>query len=465
MILINVDDSGLEFHVVRVKLVETLLQALGLTGDVTLIPEEYGRGLPSVFAVDDLAAATVAVANVAVASLHALRAGVSTPRVTVDRAHAAVAFRSERHLAPGGWKLPSMWDPIAGDYPTVDGTIRIHTNYRHHREAVLRVLGVPADRAAAGQAIATWEGDALEDAIVAAGGAAARMRTLAKWSTHPQGVAVAAEPVFARTTVDGARPLRQGTGLAGLRVLDLTRVIAGPVATRMLAAHGADVLRIDPPRFEEVGALLPDVTQGKRRAALDLSSAEGRARFAMLVATADVVVCGYRGGSQVVEEVLAADPACSLVLLDAYGWTGPWKERRGFDSLVQLSSGIAARSGQATGTAALPAQALDHGSGYLLAAAACAALARRATHGQGSVTRLSLARVARLLVDLGETGNPAAVSPEAEPYLEHEDSDFGPLARVRVPGTIEGLVPRWSCPAGPLGVDPAVWAGQAMPSR
>ena len=444
------------------KIVQQLLEALGVAGEVAT----HGTGgLPSVFAVDDLATATVAVANVALASLHAVRAGVAPPRVTVDRAHAAVAFRSERHLAPAGWELPAPWDPIAGDYATADGTIRIHTNYRHHRAAVLRVLGVAEDRAAVTRAIATSDGEALETAIVAEGGAAAKMRTLAEWAAHPQGAAVAAEPIFARKLSGGRRTLRAGSGLSGVRVLDLTRVIAGPVCTRLLAAYGADVLRLDPPGFEEVAALLPDVTQGKRRAALDLATADGEAGFAELVATADVIVCGYRGGSRVVEQVLRSDPGCALVLLDAYGWTGPWKERRGFDSLVQMSCGIAARSREATGATALPAQALDHGAGYLLAAAACAALERRAKTGEGSVTRLSLARVARLLVDFGETGDPGAIAPAPSPYLEDERSDFGPLARVRVPGGVEGLVPRWSRPAGPLGVDPARWADQAMPSR
>lgn len=436
-------------------LLEQFLSSLGESGEVNVVGD---GGLPSVFAVDELATASIAAASVAVASLHAARTG-EPPRVTVDRAHAAIAFQSERHLAPAGWTLPPAWDPIAGDYATRDGKIRIHTNYAWHRAAALGVLDVAEERAAVAAAVATWTGDALEAAIVAAGGAAARHRTLAAWAEHPQGIAVAAEPLVAREARSGAPPLAPGTGLDGIRVLDLTRVIAGPVCTRVLAAYGADVLRLDPPGFAEVGALLPETTAGKRRAALDLRT--DAATFAKLVEEADVVVCGYRGGA-LDPALLAACP--TVVLLDAYGWTGPWQARRGFDSLVQASSGIAAREEEARGATGLPAQALDHGAGYLLAAATCSALRRRVTDGVGSVTRLSLARLARSLVDRGEIGDPQRTPPDPAPFREHEDSGFGPLARVRIPGTIAGLAPHWSRPAGPLGTDPATW-GQPIPSR
>lgn len=436
-------------------LLEEFLSALGESGEARI---ENDGGLPSVFAVDELATASIAAASLAIASLHAARTGES-PAVTVDRAHAAIAFQSERHLVPEGWALPPAWDPIAGDYATRDGKIRIHTNYAWHRAAALQVLGVAEERAAVTAAVATWSGDELEAAIVAAGGAAARHRTIAEWAAHPQGLAVAAEPLVARASSPGARPLAPGRALEGVRVLDLTRVIAGPVCTRVLAAYGADVLRIDPPGFAEVGALLPETTAGKRRAALDLKA--DPATFARLVTEADVVVCGYRGGA-LEPALLAACP--TVILLDAYGWTGPWQGRRGFDSLVQASSGIAAREEEARGATGLPAQALDHGSGYLLAAAACAALRQRVTHGERSVSRLSLARLAHALVARGETGDPGRTPPDPAPYREHEVSAFGPLARVRIPGAIAGLAPRWRIPAGPLGTHPPTWP-QPMPSR
>jgi crotonobetainyl-CoA:carnitine CoA-transferase CaiB-like acyl-CoA transferase len=234
----------------------------------------------------------------------------------------------------------------------------------------------------------------------------------------------------------------------------------------MLAAYGADVLRIDPPGFAEVPALLADTTVGKRRAALDLRTAEGRAILLRLAAAADVMVCGYRSSALErlglgVDALRAASPALAIIRLDAYGWTGPWRDRRGFDSLVQMSTGIARRSRDAvdgTTPGMLPAQALDHGAGYVMAAAACRAITRRWERGVATTVRVSLARMARLLVDLGDDGDPHAPAlANAGPYRDREDSGFGPLSRVRCPGALAGCSPRWTIPAGPLGSDPPAW--------
>jgi hypothetical protein len=426
-------------------------------------------GLPSVYAVDAFATGIVSVATAAVAELWAARTGEAPRDAAVDRAHVAAAFRSERHVEPIGWTQPPIWDPIAGDYQTADGWIRIHTNYAHHRAAALQVLDTAADRAAVARAVAARDGEPLEAAIVDAGGAAAKMRTAAAWQAHPQGAAVAAEPLIATelTTTDRPRaPTAASAPLAGVRVLDLTRVIAGPVCTRVLAAYGADVLRIDPPGFAEVPALLGDTTAGKRRAALDLRTADGRAVFVRLATSADVLVCGYRASALDrlglgVGVLRAANPALTTLYLDAYGWTGPWRDRRGFDSLVQMSTGIAARTCDARGDAppgALPAQALDHSAGYLLAAAACRALTRRWERGVATMARISLARMARLLVELGDDGDldaPGATS--AAGYRDRQDSGFGPLWCVRCPGELTGFTPRWTIQAGPLGCDAAAW--------
>ena len=345
----------------------------------------------------------------------------------------------------------------------------MHTNYAHHRDAALRALDVAGTKEAVARAIAVRTAEDVETAIVREGGAAAKERSAAAWAAHPQGRAVAAEPLVlaARTPLAAAAPLPGGDRpLAGVRVLDLTRVIAGPVCTRFLAAYGADVLRLDPPGFEEVGALLPETTAGKRRAALDLRSREGSATFARLVADADLLVCGYRGdalerlgfGEPRLRELA---PALGILRLDAYGWSGPWSGRRGFDSLVQMSAGITARGAEAIGATKptpLPAQALDHGAGYLLAAAACRALSDR-LRGQATIARVSLARVAALLASLGEDGDPRAPElVDVEAFREAATSSFGPLRRVRCPGSIEGLaLPALTRPAGPLRVDEARW--------
>ena len=427
--------------------------------------------LPSVYDVGAFATATVAAATAAVEAVRAARGGGPPRPIHVDRGHASVAFQCERHLSPQGWTLPSVWDPIAGDYRAHDGWIRLHTNYRHHREAVLRVLGVTASRDAGARAARTWSADDLESAVVGEGGCAARLRTAGEWATHPQGAAVNAEPLFAVSTRPAAASLRDAPGgpLAGVRVLDLTRVMAGPVCTRLLAAYGAEVLRVDPPGFEEVGAILPEMTAGKRRTFLDLRRAPERAVFERLVAGADVMVHGYRPDALDRLGFDAArrrdlNPTLIDVSHDAYGWTGPWAGRRGFDSLVQMSAGIADAGRKAAGTEApvpLPAQALDHGCGYLLAAAACRALVRLLVDRRATTVRLSLARTAKLLVDLGDAGDlkgPAPPAGEIDRWCETAETAWGPIRRVRCPGRIGDQSPRWTIPPGPLGIDAPAWS-------
>jgi hypothetical protein len=427
------------------------------------------RLLPSVYDVSALAAATVAAATASVAALWATRGGpIRTAHV--DRAHASVAFRSERYVEPLGWLLPAVWDPIAGDYRAADGWIRLHTNYAYHRDAVLRVLGVDAARDAVAGAVARWNADELEVAVVAEGGCAARSRTASEWAQHPQGKAVAAEPLFAirSAAADALGPAAHGAPLEGIRVLDLTRVIAGPVCTRFLAAYGADVLRVDPRGFAEVGALLPETTVGKRRAFLDLKQDADRRTFERLLASAHVLVHGYRSGALErlglgAERRRAINPSLVDVSLDAYGFTGPWAARRGFDSLVQMSAGIADRGREAMGTDRpypLAAQALDHGGGYLLATAACHGLTRRLVDREASAFRVSLARVAKLLMDLGDDGDILGrdlADADVDLWREPAQTALGPVRRVRCPGRVEGFEPRWTRLAGPLGVDDAVW--------
>jgi crotonobetainyl-CoA:carnitine CoA-transferase CaiB-like acyl-CoA transferase len=250
-----------------------------------------------------------------------------------------------------------------------------------------------------------------------------------------------------------------------VRVLDVTRVIAGPVCTRFLAAYGASVLRVDPPGFEEVPAAVPDTTWGKRRAGLDLSTTGGRHVFRRLVDEADVLVHGLRPGALAglglaPDQVATRGDGPVEVTLDAYGWTGPWAGRRGFDSLVQMSTGIAARGAQAAGAdrpSPLPVQALDHATGYLLAAAVTRSLVERLA-GAGAVrTRASLARTARALVDLGEVGDPDAPAPtpdRAAARRRRLASPWGPVEVVEPPGEVAGWPTVEVLPPGPVVEEP-----------
>lgn len=423
-----------------------------------------GEGrLCSAFAVSDLAAASVGATALAAA---AYAAGTSV--VTVDRRLASLWFGWS--FQPVGWVAPAPWDPVAGDYAAADGWIRLHTNAPHHLAAALGVLQVPGERDAVADAVRRWTVDALEAAVVAAGGAAAAMRSMADWRVHGQGRAVGVEPLVAcrRAGPAPAMPMADPTRpLAGVRVLDLTRVFAGPVCTRALAGLGAEVLRIDPPEWEEPG-VVPEMTLGKRCARLDARTPAGRAALHGLVAGADVLVHGYRPGAL---ESIGLDAAARSrlrpglvdVSLDAYGWTGPWSGRRGFDSLVQMSSGIAEEGMRRFGAdrpTPLPVQALDHAAGWIMAAAVLRGLAERRT-GHGWTARTSLARVAALLA--GTVGDADLDGVLAKPLPGdfgegREHTVWGPMLRLRPPFVIPGTPLRWDGPAVPLGSAEARWA-------
>ena len=431
--------------------------------------------LPSQFDVTGLATASVAAATLAAAEFLAVRSDSGPLPVTVDSRQACAAFAAEALFTPVGWERPDIWDPIAGNYRARDGWIRLHTNYAYHRAAVERLLGA-ADRESVLAAVAEWKADELETAVVEAGGCAAVMRTREDWLAAPAGAASQHAPLAAVAD----RPLPEGVAVpagaagtggrlpySGVRVLDLTRVIAGPVGTRFLAAYGADVLRIDPPGFDEVPALLPETTAGKRTAALDLTAAAGRAAFESLVGTADVLVSGLRADARARlgydDDALAAlNPALIVASLDAYGWDGPWRDRRGFDSLVQMSSGIAAAGAAATGAdhpVPLPVQALDHACGYLTAAAVGRALTRRSAESAVSRTRLSLIGTANLLWSLPRpAGRPPMPKPGDFPLADVRTA-WGPARRVPLPGAIAGMDPQWRVEAGPLGRHRPAWAG------
>jgi crotonobetainyl-CoA:carnitine CoA-transferase CaiB-like acyl-CoA transferase len=429
------------------------LEALTITGDA--------RVLPSVFDVTGFAAATVGVASLAAAELLTARNGsTDIPPVTVDTRAACAAFQCEALFEPIGWDRVGIWDPIAGDYEAADGWIRLHTNYASHRVAALRALGLDdADRDAVTEAVSRRKADELEGRVVDEGGAAAAMHARDVWAAHPHGAAVAGQTPIAVTFGAKAPDAPSGPAdrpLSGVRVLDLTRVLAGPFGTRFLAAWGADVLRIDPPGFEEVPAIVPEATAGKRTAFLDLRSADGHARFLDLVARADVLVHGYRPGALAALGLDAAalrsrNPALIISEHDAYGWTGPWAARRGFDSLVQMSCGIAAARG-ADRPRPLPCQALDHGTGFLLAAAVCRALTHHERSGASSDIRGALVGAANVLCDHPDPDGIEQPAPEwTADDLEDRATDFGPARAVAIPGTIGDLRPRLDRPAGPLG--------------
>jgi crotonobetainyl-CoA:carnitine CoA-transferase CaiB-like acyl-CoA transferase len=357
----------------------------------------------------------------------------SSGRLTVDARHVGVAFRSERFARLDGQPVAMGFAPLSRFWRTADGWLRLHGNFPHHRAAALAVLGDDV-----GSAAVRWRAEDLETAVVAAGGAAAAVRTAAAWRDHPQGRAVRGLPLMSLERVADGAP-RAGD-LAGLRVLDLTRVIAGPVATRTLASHGADVVRIDGPRLPDDRGTLFDTGAGKRHAVLDLADAADRRTVEELLADADVVVQGYRPGAL---DAYGMDPAALaerhphlvVVRLSAWGPAGPWAQRRGFDSLVQAATGIADLLAGPEGPGVLPAQALDHATGHLAAALVMGALARQRTEGGGWYGELSLAQTAHWLLDAPAGRREPVHDVDPAPFLLDLPTPEGRATVVAPPGS------------------------------
>jgi crotonobetainyl-CoA:carnitine CoA-transferase CaiB-like acyl-CoA transferase len=424
--------------------------------------------LPARLPVRELARACVGACALAAAELGARRAGLAeVPRVWVDDGAVAAAFHSERHLLVDG-REPVNFAPLSRFWRTADGWVRTHANYPHHRARLLSALGVPDDVAAVESAVAERSSLEVEEAVYAAGGLAVALRTSKEWAAHEQGAAVARRPLVERGRLDAAhaRVLTPVGGdpllpAAGLRVLDLTRVLAGPVATRTLALLGADVLRVDPPQLPELPDQHADMGFGKRSTTLDLVAA--RPAFEELLAAADVVVTGYRPRALdrfgLSPRALAERrPGVVVAQVSAWGAYGPWGERRGFDSLVQVASGIAAVEGSVERPGALPAQALDHGTGYLLAAGVLRALTEQSYEGGSRFVRLALARTAHWLMNgfvSAGAGDGSYDGPGA--WLAETDSRIGRLRYALPPVSFAGGPADWARPPGPWGTDPAHW--------
>ena len=443
---------------------ESLWRALAGAPAPELDVRGAGRFLGSPFALDEVAVAAIGASLLAAAELAEVRDG-ERPAVSLERAHAALAFSSERHLRAER-PLGPGFAPLSRFAATADGHIRLHANYPQHRAAVMRALGDPPDEQAALTAVSLRGGDELEQAIVTAGGAAARVRSVGEWREHPQDQATIGLKALDLEPGTAAAPALPPPGplpCSGLRVLDFTRVIAGPVGTRMLAALGAEVLRIDAPQMPELELHVLDGMVGKRSALLDLRTAAGRAALERLLAGADVVVQGYRPGALAAfdldrESLSARHPHAVTVTLSAWGHLGPWADRRGFDSLVQAACGIALACGDAGEPGALPVQALDHATGYLIAAAALRGLTLRAQTGRSAHARLALTRTASWIMShpaASESERAAELDPEA--YLVEVSSPAGALRCLAPPGSLDGRALRWPRGVPTPGADPPGW--------
>ncbi|WP_051379535.1 CoA transferase [Bradyrhizobium murdochi] len=412
------------------------LGALMLTGDE---PQ-----LPSSFRVAAAAQVSVAATGLAAVEIWKMRSGEAQD-VAVDMRHAVVECRSERYLRVDGKPPPPAWDAIAGIYKIRDGFVRLHTNFPHHRDAVCRVLNCKPERDAVQAALLQWDGEAFETAAYTSGGVVAFMRSHDEWLATPQAEALARLPLISITKIGEAPPKpwpKGGRPLAGIRVLDLSRVIAGPVAGRTLAAHGADVLLISGPDLPAIPWLVIDTGRGKLTSFVELKSEHGRGVLRDLLAQADIFSQGYRPSALAAlgfspEDAARISPGIICVSLSAYGHAGQWAERRGFDSLVQTATGFNHAEGQAAGLDGpkeLPAQMLDHATGYFMAFGAMMAKARQAHEGGSWQVQVSLAQTGGWLWNLGRVADGLAIEDlkgeVVKPFIEEVGSGFGPLRYV-----------------------------------
>lgn len=433
--------------------------------------------LPTSFKITETASAALAAVGLAVADLWELRTG-RRQKLSIDTGHATASLRSTKYLRLNGEKVSTERNTVMGMYPTGDGRWSyLHCNFPNHRAAAMKVLDVPEERRAVAEAVAQRDGLELEEAIIAAGGAGGMVRSAAEWAAHPQGRAVAALPLMEIVKIGDSAPEALPDGerpLSNIRVLDLTRVLAGPTCARTLAEHGADVMKVSAPHIPFIPYQEYDTGQGKLSTHLDLRNEDELGTLRDLARACDVFSQGYRPESLAKRglsptQLAQLRPGIVCVSMCAFGHTGPWASRRGFDTAVQVVSGIAARQGelfpgQGEGPQFYPVSAIDYLTGYLMAFGTMVALRKRATEGGSWLVRLSLAQVGRWLQQQGElaVSEIADVAPEfgqtdLEQWMMSSDTPMGHLTHLAPVIQFAETKARWARPSVPLGHSDPVW--------
>lgn len=463
-----------------------LWDALNLPKDAlsSLRLEEDGEFYPSSFKVDHLAHCSIAISALAAALFYSTQLHVPVPRVSVPAGHACAEFKSERLYILDGKPAPSSWGTIGGLHKTKDGYIRMHDSFPTHRQSALTILGLHKDatREEVAERMLSWNSITLESEAFKKGAVIVALRCFNEWEKLPQAKAVPQIPILLQKLRDGQPhissmpPSSDQKCLKGIRVVEMSRVIAAPVAGKTLAAHGADVIWVTSPNLPDLPDLDRDLARGKKTVQLDITNSEDKNRLLHLLKTADVFIQGYRPGSLAAQglsasELIKSNPNLIFANLSAWGTEGPWSSNRGFDSLVQTCSGInvadAERYGAGEPAHVLPCQALDHGAGYLLATGIIASLYKRATTGGSYEVNVSLAGVMKYLRSLGQLPGKSGFERrdftqpvDAEAYLETKMTGFGELTAIRHSANIEGLKIGWDIMPNPLGSDVPAWTEQ-----
>ena len=426
---------------------------------------------PSSFAVGTAAQVSIAGAASMAACIGTMR-GLPEQTVCVDMLEAAIECTG--YFTLDGRATPKFAE-LSGLYQCNDGWLRLHANFDHHRDAALKILDLPpgptTTRLDAEQQTLNWDKQALEDAILNNKGACAAVRTFSEWDALPQAQAIANLPLIEITKIGEAEPnslqalSKNQQPLCDIRVLDLTRILAGPVCGRTLAAYGADVMLINSPELPNIESII-ETSRGKRSTHLNLQRADELQTLHRLIKDAHVFVQGYRPGALsalgLTPEALAEKkPGIVYTSLSAYGRKGPWRSRRGFDSLLQSASGINMAEAQAKGSStptALPMQILDYASGFLMALGSQVALHRQMTQGGSWHVEISLARTGSWLRSLGQKKSMlSCVEPDPFRYLQKYHSTYGELRALPHPPRFSHTPPDWVRPSTPPGTHLPAW--------
>ena len=454
---------------------EERTQGLTITGGTDPI-------LPTSFRIGDTSTAALSAVGLAVSDLWESRTG-RRQEVSVDARRATASLRSGKYMQMDGAGVSTERNAVMGVYPTKDGRWSyLHCNFPNHRAAALNVLGVAEDRDAVTKAVAKWNAQDLEDAIIEAKGAGGMVRTMEEWTKHPQAAAIANLPLMEIVKLADSPPeaLPEGSRpLSGVRVLDLTRVLAGPTCARTLAEHGADVMKITGAHLPNIGYQEYDTGHGKLNAQLDLREMKDMETLRELVSQTDVFSQGYRPGTLggrglSPEELAELRPGIVYISLCAFSHMGPWASRRGFDTVVQTVSGITNRQGDlfpgaTPGPQFYPVSAIDYLTGYLMAFGGMVALNRRVHEGGSWLVRISLAQVGRWLVSQGEIpeANLKNISAEFTPeeiasWSTVSDTPMGKLGHLGPVLSLSETPPRWVRTSVPLGHHDPVWPERSL---
>lgn len=394
------------------------------------------------------------------------RRGLPAQSVEVEVAPAAASLLGfALQSLDGRPALDRVFSPVTAMFRTADDRlIHLHGGFDHLADATCRLLACTPDGRSLAAAVASWEAQRLEDALAHAGLCGAIVRTPEEWAQHPQGRAVAGLPGVRLTRIGESAPIEPAQAvrpLAGIRVLDLTRVLAGPTAGRTLAAHGAEVLRLDAPRLPSIEVFDLDTGRGKRSAWADLDDPRQAEVVAGLVAGADVVVQSYRPGALDARGLSPAAiaerrPGAVVVRLSCYGPEGPWADRRGWEQLAQSATGLAWAE-EPGAPRLVPAAATDYTTGYLAAAGVAEALCRRAEGGGSWLVEVSLAQTAAWLGRLGADLDPGRASGFGDLRQQRVPTAWGTLTHLAPIERLSFTPPRWDTPPVARGTSGLEW--------